>query len=191
MQTTLLGIGIAIILALIAALVGPHVVDWRCIARCSSAKASCLVGAPTRIDGAIEVRLLPVPGVTFRDVRVAGSAPDARLSAREVGVEFALGPLVRGEWRVTDMRIVAPEIQAGVDSKGQFAWAGNVPSSQSDALSIDQLSIQDGRSSSPTRRARPARASNISRSAETCDRWRARLAARADLSSADSATPIV
>jgi large subunit ribosomal protein L24 len=144
LQTTLLGIGIAIILALIAALVGPHVVDWRSHRAMFEREASRLVGAQTRIDGAIDVRLLPVPSVTFRDVKIAGVTPEAGLSAREVSVEFALGPLVRGEWRATDMRLVAPEIHAGVDAKGHFAWAVNVPSADADTFSIDQLSIQDG-----------------------------------------------
>jgi large subunit ribosomal protein L24 len=143
LQTTLLGIGIAIILALIAALAGPYVIDWRSHRAMFESEASRLVGAPTRIEGAIDVRLLPVPSVTLRDVKLAGAGAEAKLAAREVGVEFALGPLIRGEWRITDMRLVAPTIRAGIDAAGRLDWGVGRSARETDAFSIDQLSVED------------------------------------------------
>jgi large subunit ribosomal protein L24 len=143
LQTTLLGIGIAIILALIAALAGPYVIDWRSHRAMFESEASRLVGAPTRIEGAIDVRLLPVPSVTLRDVKIAGAGAEAKLAAREVGVEFALGPLIRGEWRITDMRLVAPTIRAGIDAAGRLDWGVGRSARETDAFSIDQLSVED------------------------------------------------
>ena len=52
LQTTLLGIAVAIILALIAALVGPHFVDWNEHRAYFEAEATKLVGQPVRIGGA-------------------------------------------------------------------------------------------------------------------------------------------
>ena len=48
MQTTLLGIGIAIIAALVAALVGPIFVDWGQYRAVIEAEAARVVGVPVR-----------------------------------------------------------------------------------------------------------------------------------------------
>ena len=64
MQTTLLGLAIALILALVAALVGPHFVDWARYRSDIEAEASRLLGAPVRISGPIGAQLLPTPSVS-------------------------------------------------------------------------------------------------------------------------------
>ena len=61
MQTTLLGLAIAFILALIAALVGPYFIDWNRFRPQFEAEASKVVGAPVRVAGALDARLLPTP----------------------------------------------------------------------------------------------------------------------------------
>lgn len=145
MQTTLLGVGIAIILALLAALVGPYFVSWGEHRALFEARASRMIGAPVSITGPIEARLLPNPSVTLRNVEVAAPAGAAPLKAREIGVELALGALVRGEWRVTELRIVRPEADLGVDAQGRVGWPGATASFDPDALSIERLTLEDGR----------------------------------------------
>ena len=61
MQATLLGTAIAIILALVAALVGPLFVDWTQYRGVFEARASRMVGLPVRVTGAIDARILPTP----------------------------------------------------------------------------------------------------------------------------------
>ena len=64
MQTTLLGLAIAIILALVAALVAPLVVDWNHLPlRHSRSEASRLTGLSVRVNGAIDARILPTPRI--------------------------------------------------------------------------------------------------------------------------------
>ncbi len=53
MQTTLLGIAIAIILALVTALVGPLFIDWNRYRGPFEAEASRLTGLQVRIAGPI------------------------------------------------------------------------------------------------------------------------------------------
>jgi large subunit ribosomal protein L24 len=67
-QATLLGLGIAIILALVAALVGPHFIDWTQHRAVFETQVSRYVGMPVRINGAIDARLLPTPSVVLRDI---------------------------------------------------------------------------------------------------------------------------
>jgi large subunit ribosomal protein L24 len=59
-QTTLLGVAIAIILALVAALVAPLVVDW-VVSRGIRDGASRLTGLTVRVNGSIDARILPSP----------------------------------------------------------------------------------------------------------------------------------
>src|SRR5262249_35051709 len=75
------------------------------------------------------------------EVRPAGDAN--RLRARSLGVELGLGPLMRGEIRATEMRLVAPEFSIGLNSAGEVDWpAMTLPS---ESLGIDRLSIEEGR----------------------------------------------
>ena len=60
-QTTLLSIAIALILALLAALLGPHVVRWNDHRALFEADASRLVGIKVRVGGDIDAALLPFP----------------------------------------------------------------------------------------------------------------------------------
>ena len=78
MQTTLLGIAIALILALVAALVGPLLIDWSHYRPVIEAEASRVVGAPVHVGGAIDGRLLPSPRLTLHDVTVGAGGEAVR-----------------------------------------------------------------------------------------------------------------
>src|SRR6202030_4053557 len=69
-QTTLLGVAIAIILALVAALVAPLVVDWSQYRAAFEDEASRLTRLTVRVNGTIEARILPSPHIKLRDVEV-------------------------------------------------------------------------------------------------------------------------
>src|SRR5437016_3578772 len=101
-QTTLLGVSIAIILALIAALVGPFFVDWSQYRSVFESEASRLVGMPVRIAGAIDARIIPTPSVTLREIEIGRSGDEPRARAAELGIELGLGALVRGELRAAE-----------------------------------------------------------------------------------------
>ena len=46
----------------------------------------------------------------------------SRMRAKSLRIELALGPLMRGELRATEMRLVAPQFNIGLDSQGQIDW---------------------------------------------------------------------
>ena len=144
MQTTLLGLAIAIILALVAALVGPLLIDWGGYRAAFEAEASHLVGLDVRVTGSIDARLLPSPQLTLHDIEIGrGGADDLR--ARSLNIEFALGPLMRGEWRAAELRLVGPQLHVGLDASGRVRAPSLAVGFNPDALSIDRLSIQDGK----------------------------------------------
>src|SRR5690242_5536652 len=94
LQGTLLGLGIAIILALVGALVGPHFVDWSNYRSVFETNVSRLVGLPVRVNGRIDLRILPTPYLVLRDLE-AGAAPEgagrgAQIKVGEAEIELAL-----------------------------------------------------------------------------------------------------
>ena len=81
MQTTLLGLAIAFIIALIAALVGPYFIDWNQFRPQFEAEATRIIGRPSREIEAI----LGYPGraemVHRDDMALSFAADPDRLSA--------------------------------------------------------------------------------------------------------------
>ncbi|MCK9919664.1 AsmA family protein [Microbacteriaceae bacterium K1510] len=142
-QTTLLGLAIALILALVAALVGPLLVDWGTYRALFEREATQLVGVPVKVQGSIDARLLPSPQLTLYDIQIGEGARAVR--ARSLGIEFALGPLMRGEWRASEMHLAGPQASLGVDASGQVQAPSLAVSFDPDALSIERLSIEDGK----------------------------------------------
>ena len=143
MQTTLLGLAIAIILALVAALVGPLLIDWGGYRAAFETEASRLIGADVRVTGAIEARLLPSPQITLHGIEI-GRAGSDKISARSLGIEFALGPLMRGEWRAAEMHLTGPRFRLSIDAAGHVRTPNIAINFSPDSLSIDRLSIEDG-----------------------------------------------
>jgi hypothetical protein len=104
MQTTRLGVAIVIILALVAALVGPLFIDWSRHRSEFEAKAAWVTGLEFRVTGRIDARLLPTPTLTLHDVEIGPPGGGSSVRVRALHVEYELGALVRGEWRAKSLR---------------------------------------------------------------------------------------
>ncbi len=124
MQTTLLGLAIAFIIALVAALVGPYFIDWNQFRPQFEAEATRVVGAPVRVGGELDARLLPTPSLRLRSVVVGGANDLGKVRADKLDVEFSLGSLMRGEWRATELTINGMALDLGLDSAGPDRLAG-------------------------------------------------------------------
>lgn len=147
MQTTLLGVAIAIILALVTALVGPLFIDWNSYRGEFEARASRLTGLDFRVTGAIDARLLPIPTVVLQGVEFGRPDEGSKVRARLLRIEFALGALARGEWRIAEAQLEGPEFTAGLDGTGRVAWPVPKLGFDLEGVSIARLQIQDGRAS--------------------------------------------
>jgi large subunit ribosomal protein L24 len=142
LQTTLLGLAIAVILALVAALVGPLLIDWGSHRALLEAQASRLIGVKLHVAGAIDVRLLPSPRLTLHDIDLGNNRD--KIHARLLGVEFALGPLMRGEWRAAELHLDGPKLSLGLDTNGRMLAPRLAIAFRPDDLSIERLSIENG-----------------------------------------------
>ena len=97
MQTTLLGIATVLIVALVAALVGPLFVDWSRYRAEFEATSAWVTGLDFRIRGPIDARLLPLPHVVLHDIEFGHSRDGNMVRARALRLEYELGALMRGE----------------------------------------------------------------------------------------------
>jgi AsmA-like protein len=140
-QTTLLGVAIAFIVALLAALIGPFFIDWNQFRPQFEAEASKIIGAPVRVAGNLSARLLPAPSLGLRYV-VVGRANDlGKVRAERLDVEFSLGDLMRGEWRANELTIAGAALDIGLDQQGQIDWPIANGKFNFGSLSIDRLNL--------------------------------------------------
>lgn len=138
MQTTLLGLAIAFILALLAALIGPYFIDWNQFRPQFEAEASRIIGVPVRVAGELDARLLPAPTLRLRAVTFGGNNDLGRLRADKLDVEFSLSSLMRGEWRATELSVGGMAVDLGLDAKGRV----DLPSTASGTFNLASLAIE-------------------------------------------------
>src|SRR5262249_30606350 len=107
-------------------------------------QASQVVGAPVRVGGAIDVRILPTPSVTLNDVQIGPSNSTRKISARGLSMELALNTLMRGEFRANQVTLDRPDVRVGIDRSGGLQMPGLAFGFDPDRLSIEKLTITDG-----------------------------------------------
>ena len=144
MQTTLLGLAIAIILALVAALVAPLVVDWNHFRTTFESEASRLTGLSVRVTGTIDARILPTPRIKLRNVEFGETGREPLLRAGALDLEVRLGPLVRGEVQATEAHLVTPQINLALDRSGAIDWPVPTRAWRAEDLSVSRLRVEDG-----------------------------------------------
>ncbi|MBV8927290.1 MAG: AsmA family protein [Bradyrhizobium sp.] len=141
MQTTLLGLAIAFILALVAALAGPYFIDWNQFRPQFEAEASKVIGAPVRVAGALDARLLPTPTLRLRSVTLGGADDLGRIRADKLDVEFSLGELMRGGWRANELSVDGLALDLGLDPQGKVDWPAWNGTFNFASLTIDRLNL--------------------------------------------------
>lgn len=143
MQATLLTLAIAAILALLAALVGPHFVDWNAHRVTFEQQASQAIGLPVRVTGPMDVRLLPSPTLVLSGVEIGNPGDAQALRAKALGIEFALPPLLSGKFRAVELRLIAPEMRVSLTQDGRALLPNALAGVDTQALSIDKLVVED------------------------------------------------
>lgn len=148
MNSLYIGVGLTIILALLAALVGPFFVDWTAYRAQFEREAERVFGLPTTVLGQIEARLLPSPSVVLGDIVIGDvERPSAKIQRFEMRLD--LTPLLKGEMRISDMRIERPSAHVIVTRTGALALGSAAPEGAArrdlSAASLDKAEIVDGR----------------------------------------------
>jgi large subunit ribosomal protein L24 len=142
-QATLLSLAIAVIVALLAALLGPYFVDWNVHRAAFEEQASQVVGLPVRVTGPMDVRLLPAPRLVLSGVEIGKPDDPQAVRAKALAIEFALPPLFSGKLRAVEMRLIGPEVKVSLAKDGRATFPTALAGVSTETLSIDKLNIED------------------------------------------------
>lgn len=147
MNTTLTALGIALLVALMTALLGPFFVDWNQHRAFFEHHASEMLGMPVHVQGKIDARLLPQPEVRFTDVVIGDADGPLSLHAAGFGFDLSLMPLMRGEITVDELHLNRPKIVATLGKDGALVLPADVkehPAADLARVSLDHVEVSDG-----------------------------------------------
>ena len=139
-------VGGLIVLALTAALVGPHFIDWTSYRADFEREASRVLGRQVTVAGEATARLLPFPSVTFTDVEVAGeTGGEPSMTIETFSMDAELAPFMRGEILIFDMRLHRPVMAVDVADSGLIDWTIR-PDTPFDPgrVTLENISVTEG-----------------------------------------------
>lgn len=151
MNSLYIGIGVAIIAALFTALVGPYFVDWSQYRSVFEREGQRIFGENVAVLGSAQVRLLPMPSIVLNDV-VVGPVDQPDLKVDRLDVKIEISPLLKGDVRISELRLDHPVIRVGIDSDGKPVLPGmynlfstNRAGPDVSAIGLELAEIVDGR----------------------------------------------
>lgn len=153
MQTTLLGLALALIAAILAAFAAPFFIDWNEWRPELEAQASALAGSRVTISGKIDLTLLPTPAFVLRDVSVGDAKSGTGMSASEMRGSLALTALLSGKIEADEFVVSRPAIRLVIEKDGkillpQGASGGQDISVSGFVLEAGSLTLEDRRTNS-------------------------------------------
>jgi len=150
LQTTLLGLGLALIAAILAAFAAPLFIDWNEWRPQLEAQASALAGSRVTISGNIDLTLLPTPAFVLRNVSLGEAEKGTGMRASEMRGSLSLPALLSGKIEANEFVVSKPAIRLVVEKDGTFllpmgASAGQDISVSGFVLEAGSLTIEDRR----------------------------------------------
>ncbi len=140
-------LGSLLVLALLAALVVPPFFDWNRFRANFEQEASRVLGQPVIVRGETTARLLPLPSVTFSDIRV-GEGNEPMLTAKSFHVNVELAPLLKGDVVIVDMSVAGPKLDVRIDKNGKMDWSlrreGAADLVSANDVAVENITITDG-----------------------------------------------
>lgn len=144
MQATLLGFGLALIAAIVAAFAAPLFVDWNAWRPHFEARASALAGTRVTIAGKIDATLLPTPAFVLRDVSLGDPDKGTGVRANEIRGALSLGALLTGTFEADEFVISRPAVRLAIAEDGTLLLPDGVSASNADALSVGAFVVEAG-----------------------------------------------
>jgi uncharacterized protein involved in outer membrane biogenesis len=159
MKKFLIGLGVLVVLLIVAVLVGPSFYDWNQHKQLITDEARKATGRDLVIDGDISAAILPMPTISVAGIRFAnaegGSAPDM-VTLETLKVRVALFPLIQGNVQIEEITLVKPVILLEKLPDGKGTWEITPPAAEPaattteqggggmPAVSLDNVNITDG-----------------------------------------------
>lgn len=141
----------AIVVAILtAALAVPYFIDWNHYRDVFETQATKVFGRAVKIDGDIDLKILPTPFIKMRGLRVAdelGSFQRPFAEAERFDMYLSLTSLLSGTVETKRLELDQPVVRVFVDELGEGNWQGigprgfNLPVRQ---FLLDEVDIKDG-----------------------------------------------
>jgi len=134
----------ALILLLTAALAGPWFIDWTAHRGWVESELARITATRVRVGGEVDLKLLPVPKLSLRDVRVTSNRPDGPvLDIARVRFELAAASLLRGELRFIDAELERPQLSINLREDGRLL-SPRIPYFSPTGVQVEKLTVRDG-----------------------------------------------
>ena len=143
MRDLLTALASAAILVILAALFGPMLVNWNGQRAFVESKLTALMGQTVRVQGPIDLRLLPTPVLNLADIRWGEDRDHPVFSAETLTLEIATGPLLKGEIQIIDASLEAGRLDLRYDRQGGLTLAGGLaPDSAHRAVAVERFVLK-------------------------------------------------
>ncbi len=130
---------------LFTALIAPYFIDWTAYKTDFEQQASRIIGQKVVVDGNADVRLLPLPSISFSQVSVGqNSADEPMMTVERFSANVELMPFLSGEIRIVDMALDSPVFNLEIGENGQIAWTDRQELLvDPDQVKLDRLQISN------------------------------------------------
>ncbi len=143
MRDILTALASAAILVILVALFGPMMVNWNGQRAFVESKLTALMGQTVRVQGAIDLRLLPTPVLSLADIRWGEDGNRPVFSAETLTLEIATGPLLKGKIQIIDASLEAGRLDLRYDKAGGLALLGGLaPDSGAHAVAVERFALK-------------------------------------------------
>lgn len=152
MNSVLLWLGGLLVALLCALFAVPHFVDWTRYRGAFEEEATRVLRRELRVDGTVNLRLLPTPYVRFEKVKLAdaaGQTGEPFFRADDFTLWLAPGPLLRGAIEARQVELRRPTLKLRFNAAGGGNWQslsivrGSLPFVPSD-VALQSVLITDG-----------------------------------------------
>jgi hypothetical protein len=135
-----------IALALLAALAGPHLVDWTAHRAAIAERLERSIGKPVRITGPVSLELLPAPYLKLAGVEIDDEGDGLSARIERLRLRVLLPPLLRGEVRVGEALVQGPVLRVARATRpaGGGGSFGAIDDDLAGRIGIDRLRIERG-----------------------------------------------
>jgi len=167
-KKTLWVIVVLLVIVSAAVLIGPGMVDWNQYKSDIQAQAKNATGRDLQINGDISIAILPAPALIVKNVLLAnmdGASSKNMVRLKSLEVRVALAPLLGGQIKVEQVKLVNPEIELEVLADGRQNWLfepGGEKASGGTTVSVPLPGVSSPASAPETGSAPPIALDNVS-----------------------------
>ncbi len=146
MGSLLAALATVIVATLAALLALPYFVDWNDYKAAFEEQAAKVVGRPVRIEGKVDLTVLPVPTLSLRGLRIAdefGKFERPFADIEGLNVVLALPPLLSGTMEAKSIELDQPIIRLKVDEFGEGSWQSIGPQGLDIPLPVREIVLSN------------------------------------------------